>query len=105
VNTVVETDDPVAAECLKCHGPFAELAKRTADYVTEWDEHANPHVYVPHDSKTIVTCTDCHEAHPLPVVSGMQVAKANVQYCYSCHHAETFQACSSVTRSDGGLRS
>lgn len=91
--TDIEPEDPVAKACLECHGPFSELVKKSADYVNEWDEKVNPHVVVPHDSRTILACTECHEAHPLPATAGMQVTKANVQYCYSCHHRETFVSC------------
>lgn len=88
--------ESVAEHCLKCHGPFEKLAARTKDYVTEWDEKANPHVYVPHDSKTVVNCTECHEAHPIPYTDAAkaQAKKPTVQYCYSCHHAETLVSCS-----------
>lgn len=92
-NTLVETDDPASMECLKCHGPFAKLAARTEDFLTEWDEKVNPHIYVPHDKKTIVDCLDCHAAHPVPVTSGMKVTQAKLQYCYSCHHTESFESC------------
>lgn len=87
------SNDPVASACLKCHGPFEALAEKTVDYVTEWDERANPHVVVPHDSNKIITCLDCHEAHELPVKAGTAFKKATVTACYSCHHAETFAAC------------
>ncbi|PKL09475.1 MAG: hypothetical protein CVV51_03570 [Spirochaetae bacterium HGW-Spirochaetae-7] len=93
-NDLVETEDPVAAECLKCHGPFGKIVEGTKDYVTEWDEKANPHTFVPHDSKTIVNCTECHVPHGIPVTPAVKFEKANVKYCYSCHHAETLVSCS-----------
>ena len=82
-----------SAYCLKCHGPFEKLAERTADYVTEWDEKANPHVYVPHESKTIVECAECHTPHEVPFKADEGAATPNVNYCYSCHHAETLANC------------
>lgn len=82
-----------AAYCLKCHGPLEKLAARTKDYVTEWDEVANPHVYVPHDSKTIVECTECHDPHAIPFKPSESARKPNVDYCYSCHHAQTLVNC------------
>ena len=82
-----------AAYCLKCHGPFEKLAERTKDYVTEWDESANPHVYVPHDSKSIVECSECHDPHPIPFAPSENARKPNVDYCYSCHHAQTLVNC------------
>ncbi|HWR11017.1 MAG TPA: cytochrome c3 family protein [Rectinemataceae bacterium] len=88
-----ETAVKDSAYCLKCHGPFEKLQKRTKDYVTEWDEKANPHVYVPHDSKTIVDCTECHVPHAIPFKESAGESKPNVNYCYSCHHAETLVNC------------
>ena len=82
-----------AAYCLKCHGPFEKLAARTKDYVTEWDEAANPHVYVPHDSKSIVECSECHDPHAIPFKPSESARKPNVDYCYSCHHAQTLVNC------------
>jgi hypothetical protein len=79
--------------CLKCHGPFEKLAERTKGYVTEWDEKANPHVYVRHDTKNITECTECHDVHAIPIDPAVPVKKANVSYCYSCHHAETLVKC------------
>ena len=80
--------------CLGCHGPFEKLAKRTAAYVTDQGEKVNPHVYVPHHSNKITGCNECHDVHPLPVTSPSNIAKANVQYCYSaCHHENDFTPC------------
>jgi len=82
-----------AAYCLKCHGPFEKLAERTKDYTTDWDEKANPHVYIPHNTKTIVDCTECHDVHAIPYNPTESLRTPNVQYCYSCHHAETLVNC------------
>jgi hypothetical protein len=82
-----------AVYCLKCHGPFEKLAERTKDYVTEWDEKANPHVYVPHDSTKVLECSECHDLHPIPFKKVEDARKPNVDYCYSCHHAQTLVNC------------
>lgn len=79
--------------CLKCHGPFEKLQSTTEGYVTEWDEVTNPHVYVPHESKTLVSCGDCHDPHAIPYAPSENARKPNVNYCYSCHHAETLAHC------------
>jgi hypothetical protein len=54
---------------------------------------ANPHVFVPHESTTIVDCSECHDNHAIPFVKDESARKPNVQYCYSCHHAETLAHC------------
>lgn len=87
-------EKPEAEFCLGCHGPFEQLAKRTADFTTESGEKANPHIFVPHDSTTILDCVNCHELHPLPVKAPESIAKGNLKYCYSaCHHQENFTPC------------
>lgn len=93
--TAASGEDAVkdAAYCLKCHGPFDKLAERTKDYVTEWDEQANPHVYEPHDSRTIIECAECHDPHPLPFKPSADARVPDVKFCYSCHHAETLVNC------------
>lgn len=83
-----------ATYCLKCHGPFEKLAEKTKDYVTEFDEKVNPHRYVPHNSTSIVDCTECHQPHPIPFKATDDMPKPNVDYCYSCHHTQTFATCS-----------
>jgi hypothetical protein len=87
-------EKPGVESCLGCHGPFEELAKRTAGYVTEHGEKANPHMTVPHDSKNITACNNCHDTHPVPMTSQDKIAKASLQYCYSaCHHENDFTPC------------
>jgi predicted CXXCH cytochrome family protein len=85
--------DPGAAFCLSCHGPFEAIAEKTKDFKAETGENANPHVFVPHTSKKIVSCTECHEAHELPTSSSTVIAKANLEYCFSCHHQKDFTPC------------
>ena len=88
------SDKPTAELCMGCHGPLEKLKARTSGYVTDQSEKVNPHVNVPHDSTKFTTCTECHEAHPLPVTGPVKIAKANVQYCYSaCHHMNDFTPC------------
>ncbi|MDL2306960.1 cytochrome c3 family protein [Desulfovibrio sp. OttesenSCG-928-C06] len=95
-------DDEAAVieECLSCHGPFEDLMEATKDYQDEWGEKVNPHMYVditqknPHQSTKIVPCIKCHEAHPVPPEGDMAIKKANLKYCYNCHHDETFELCS-----------
>jgi predicted CXXCH cytochrome family protein len=89
----VEEGPKDAAYCLKCHGPYEKLQGKTKDYVTEFDEHANPHQFVPHDTKLIPDCTSCHDAHAIPFQPGEELRKPDVQYCYSCHHAQTLVNC------------
>lgn len=83
-----------AAYCLKCHGPFEKLAARTRDYETDFGEKVNPHTYVPHDSTSIVECAECHEPHAIPYNAATAPATPTVDYCYSCHHMQTFESCS-----------
>lgn len=83
-----------ATYCLKCHGPFEKLAEKTKDYETEFGEKVNPHRYVPHNSTSIVECTECHEPHPIPFKANDNMPKPTVDYCYSCHHMQTFETCS-----------
>ncbi len=93
-SVVEESDVKDAAYCLKCHGPFEKLAERTKDYATEFDEKVNPHTYVPHNSTEIVDCTQCHDPHPIPYKATDNIQKPSVDYCYSCHHTQTFVSCS-----------
>jgi hypothetical protein len=86
-------EKPTSAFCLGCHGPFDALSKRSSEYVSEQGEKANPHLYIPHDSKQIAKCVDCHDTHPLPVTEPENIAKPGLQYCYSCHHEENFEPC------------
>jgi predicted CXXCH cytochrome family protein len=83
-----------AGACLTCHGPFEELAKKVTEYVNEWDEKVNPHVHVPHDSTTVVECTECHDPHKVPFEMPPDARKPDVQFCYSCHHEKNFEKCS-----------
>ena len=84
--------------CLACHGPFDELAKSTASYIMPSEEETTPHKYVPHaepSEANINYCTNCHKPHPIPPESSEDVAKTNVDWCYTnCHHAYNFSPCS-----------
>lgn len=78
-------------ECLKCHGPFDKIAAATANYPMPSGEKTTPHRYVPHKSKDIPECANCHKPHPLPLTSKAEVPKPETDYCYKCHHAEVLQ--------------
>jgi hypothetical protein len=58
--------------CLKCHGSFEEVAKRTRDM------DPNPHAN--HSTDYDPDCTRCHHGH-----------KANEVYCVKCHPGRTLQ--------------
>ena len=72
--------------CLGCHGPFDKLTAATAGYAMPSGEKTSPHRYVPHKSKNIPECSDCHKPHPVPLVSKAGLPKAETDYCYTCHH-------------------
>ncbi len=91
--TVVEGPKDTAY-CLKCHGPFEKLVDKTKGYVSQFDEHINPHQFVPHDSKSVPDCAECHGAHPIPFKAESAPASPELTYCYSCHHTQTFETCS-----------
>lgn len=100
----VENDEVVtdkSAECLFCHEfQFSELAKLTADWADPWGDPVNPHTYVDedkadphHGDKIVPDCLKCHKEHELPAPTS-KVADAKLNYCYSCHHEQTFEVCS-----------
>jgi predicted CXXCH cytochrome family protein len=76
--------------CLGCHGPYEKLASATADYTMPSGEKTNPHLYVPHNSKNIPECSNCHESHPVPLTTKEGLRKPNAEWCYTCHHTRTF---------------
>ncbi len=89
--------------CLGCHGPYDKVVKATANYAIQDGSGSvvNPHTTVdmsakkPHTTgKGVPQCTNCHKPHPQPLVSSKDVAKANVEYCFSCHHQRNFMLCS-----------
>jgi hypothetical protein len=77
--------------CLGCHGPFDKLTSATANYTFSLGERTSPHRYVPHNSKDIPECSECHKPHPLPLTSKEGLPKANVESCYTCHHEKVLQ--------------
>ena len=82
--------------CLNCHGPFEAKAKAPNTFITANGDKVNPHWYVPHDrqdAKSIPECTHCHKPHPLPLKSKDGLAKAGVDWCFSCHHSGDLKAC------------
>ena len=72
--------------CLGCHGPFDKLTAATADYAMPSGEKTSPHRYVPHKSKNIPECSNCHKPHPVPLASKEGLPKGETDYCYTCHH-------------------
>ena len=88
----------VAQKCLPCHGDYDKLAEKTSGYKAPSEETVTPHQYVPHAEKTeIPDCTECHEAHPIPLEDKSKVVKpTKIDWCYgTCHHAGNLQACKS----------
>jgi predicted CXXCH cytochrome family protein len=82
------------AACLMCHGPFDKLISATADYkMTSGEEEikSSPHRYVPHNSKNITECSECHKPHPVPLTSTEGLPKPNANWCYLCHHEGVLQ--------------
>ena len=73
--------------CLQCHGPYDKLVSANANY-NGWEggETTSPHRYVPHDSKDIPECSNCHKPHPVPLTSTEGLPKPNGTWCYGCHH-------------------
>ena len=92
--------------CLGCHGPFDKLISATANY-NGWEisgQVASPHRYVPHASKDIPECSNCHKPHPVPITSKKELPKANGDWCYTCHHVRVLECgtCHSADRPTGG---
>ncbi len=86
--------------CLGCHGPYDKVAKATAKYTLQDGSVVNPHTTIdrsaskPHTTgQGVPECTQCHTPHPVPLASRNDVVKANVEYCYSCHHQRNFMPC------------
>ena len=82
-------------KCLACHGPFDKIMKATAEWKTPSGDTASPHKYIPHDSKDIPQCTECHTPHEIPLKDKAAVVKPkDLQFCYdSCHHMKNLQSC------------
>lgn len=77
--------------CLGCHGPFDKIISETANYTMPSGEQTSPHRYVPHKSKDIPECSNCHEPHPVPLTSTEGLPKPKTDWCYMCHHAGVLQ--------------
>jgi hypothetical protein len=87
----------VAKKCLACHS-YEKIRTDTAKYKTSGGETATPHQYVPHKAKEkgeIPDCTECHEAHPVPLVDKSKVVKPkDIAFCYTaCHHMSNLDSC------------
>lgn len=83
-------------QCLACHGPFEKLASDTAGFKAKGGEVGTPHRYVPHDTKDIPECDECHTPHALPAPDATAAKNtATVDKCYDgCHHTKTLEKCS-----------
>lgn len=88
-------DDSATAVCLKCHGPFDELASAPPSFITPSGEKVTPHRYIPHDQKDIPDCLSCHQKHSVSPTSAEIAAlpKPNVKFCFDCHHKKNFMPC------------
>jgi hypothetical protein len=95
----IDTPDKSPASCLRCHGPFAKLAEKTAAKNAPSGETTTPHRHIPHDTlleSTVPDCESCHSKHPIPATKeGMAaVAKSTWDFCYNqCHHQKDFTPC------------
>ena len=74
--------------CLACHGPFDKLVAANTSYVWPNGDKQTPHRYVPHNSKTVPDCSNCHASHRVPPSASDLAAmgKADPKWCFTCHH-------------------
>jgi predicted CXXCH cytochrome family protein len=72
--------------CLACHGPYENLIEKTAKYYMPSGETTSPHKYLPHKSKNIPDCKNCHKPHALPPPPKQSIAEPSTDWCYTCHH-------------------
>ena len=72
--------------CLQCHGPYDKLIEATSGYYMPSGETTSPHRYVPHKSKAVPDCRNCHQPHPLPVTAKPALPPPSTDWCYTCHH-------------------
>jgi hypothetical protein len=87
----------VAKKCLACHS-YDKIRKDTAKYKASSGETVTPHQYVPHKEKEkggIPDCTECHQAHPVPLTDKSKVVKPkDIDFCYTaCHHMNNLESC------------
>ena len=96
--------DEASAKCLECHGPFEELMAKPGNFVIadyQGESKINPHRYVPHKSKDVAACANCHEVHAVPPESTPEKPK-NIKWCYdACHHLQNFTVCSTCHEGSG----
>lgn len=82
-------------KCLSYHS-WDQLSAGAPGFRSTNGEKVSPHVYVPHKQKDaggIPDCKNCHVAHPVPLTSKAGLMKANVEWCFSCHHTGELKAC------------
>jgi nitrate/TMAO reductase-like tetraheme cytochrome c subunit len=99
--------------CLACHGTREEVAAKTADYTVKLVDIPQSYLDTfkkagyaftstvkinPHTVPVASGATDPHVAGgPLPACNNchsMHHDSAGIDYCYSCHHTQTFAPCS-----------
>ena len=89
--------------CLGCHGPYEKVVQASANYTIPDGSGSivNPHTMIDISSskrhntgKGVPGCSNCHKPHPQPLAPSQDVPKANVEFCYSCHHQRNFMPCS-----------
>ena len=85
--------------CLQCHGNTYEgLQAITANYIFQ-GEVVQPHAYLdmsltnPHNTTKGIDCLLCHDEHDLPLPRSGQVRKADLTYCFNCHHTSEIISC------------
>ncbi|MDO8637416.1 MAG: cytochrome c3 family protein, partial [Dehalococcoidia bacterium] len=97
--------------CLSCHGPYEKVVQASANYTIQDGSGSivNPHTMIDISSskrhntgKGVPECSNCHKPHPLSLASSKDVPKANVEFCYSCHHQRNFIPCSQCHAEGGG---
>jgi len=81
-------------ECFSCHmensphSSWEEIAAITQDYVIAGELH-NPHDFHVTRTDDQVDCRFCHKMH-----KGSPNVENPENYCFGCHHAQTFDPCS-----------
>lgn len=87
--------------CYRCHEDRETLIAATANYATDAGITINPHERKvnkanfddPHgEDATYPPCATCHSMHD---------DSPGIEYCFSCHHAENFDPC--TTCHEGGM--
>ncbi len=89
--------------CLSCHGPYEKVVQASTNYTIQdgSGSKVNPHTMIDMTSskrhntgRGVPECANCHKPHAQPLAPSKDVPKANVEFCYSCHHQRNFIPCS-----------